>query len=168
MIGLLISFAVLLTLIAFALVALDAGMRAGDRCGDVSVSAMLGFISQADGCLPVVVATVRNPGTTPVLVGLSARRRRVPAWLDTGMRVRAPRRTTGRRLRADRQQVVGIAGTRSTGHWTVPLPPRTRRCRLTAVIGQEKGRLRVLTLPVSSDPPGSSVAGSHPLPEWGR
>lgn len=152
MIGAVISLGVTLILVTAALLALDAGSRAGDRHGDVTVSAVMGSAAQADGRLPVIVATVRNPGDAPVLVGLSARRRRLPAWFDAGMSVSAPRRTARRRLSASRQKVVGVAGAGDTALFHVPVPPRSRRCELVAVVGQSGSRLRVMSLPVAPTP----------------
>lgn len=168
MIGLVISLALILLITTAALLAVDAGMRAGDRDGDVRVSAVTGVATQAGRYLPVVVATVCNPGATPVLVGLSVRRRRMPAWLEAGMEVRVPRHTARKRLRAGRHTVLGVLGSGETARWPVPVPPGTRRCRLVAVVGQAGGRLRVLSLPVASGPPGSPVAGPDPVPQRER
>jgi hypothetical protein len=40
--------------------------------------------------------------------GFAGTRRLVPGWLDAGVTVRAPRRTTRQRFRAQRQDVVGV------------------------------------------------------------
>jgi len=127
---------------------LHAGLRAGDRPGDVRVTAAAGVIVQPDGSWPAVLATVCNPGTAPVLVGLSVRRRRLPGWLDEGTSVAVPRRTARRRFRADRQALSGVVGAGDTAEWAVPRPRDARRVRLVAVIGQADRRLRVLALPV--------------------
>ena len=50
-----------------------AGFRNGDRPLDATVSAQLRDAGQPDEPRPVVVAEVRNPSATPVMVGLAAR-----------------------------------------------------------------------------------------------
>src|SRR5689334_5054463 len=136
-----------------------AGMRAGDRPGDAAVGAVLG-----PGPRPVIIATVRNPADVPLVAGLTVRRQLLPGLLDPGLTVRVPRRTTRRKFLAGEQDTVGVvpAGGQAEFRMTAPAPltrtglTRTgragtgRRYRLTAVIGQAGGRLRVIGVPVVS------------------
>jgi hypothetical protein len=101
MIGLVITLALVPVLFAVGLIAVSAGFRAGDRPGDVTVTAVLGSIAQPDGRWPAVVATVSNPGAVAVLAGLSVRRGRVPELFGGGVSVMVPRRRTGGGHRAD-------------------------------------------------------------------
>ena len=132
--------------------------------------------------IALVIFVVRNPGDAPLMVGFTARRRWIPGWLDSGMSVSAPRRTTRRRFRAERHDVVGIVPARRDARFAVPvrrlllpalplppallpaLPPAAprflaRRFALTAVIGQS-ARLRVFRIPVTDQDlpdPGDAV-----------
>jgi hypothetical protein len=162
MTGLVIALALVPVIMAGALIALSAGFRAGDRPGDVTVTAAMGSVAQPDGRWPAVVATVSNPGAVAVLVGLSVRRRRVPELFGGGGSVIVPRRTTRNRLRSSRQAVVGVAGAGTTAVWTVPLASPGRSWRLVAVIGQADRRLRVIGVPVTACPPTSVTSGRFP------
>jgi hypothetical protein len=161
MIGLVISLAAVPVLLAAALIVTMAGIRAGDRPGDVTVTARMGRVEHPEGCWRVVVATVRNPGPEPVLVGLSVRGTVLPSWLGSGLTVAVPRRTTRRRLRPGRQAVLGVTGPGATGQWQVPVATRLPRCRLVAVAGQA-GRLRVLGVPVAAQGPGPRLDSAQP------
>jgi len=129
-----------------------AGLRAGDQAGDATVSAVA-----ADAGPPAVVAVVRNPGDVPLVAGFSVRRRRLPGWLDAGMTVRVPRRTARRKFRAGAHETVGVVPAGSRAEFCLPVRAPARRYRLTAVIGQGGGRLRVFRVPVVSG--GSAAAG---------
>jgi hypothetical protein len=123
------------------------GFRNGDRPLDVRVSAELRDAGQPDEPRPVVLAEIRNPSRSAVMVGLSARATRRPAWLcDRDSAV--TRRTARRGLRADRYETVGVVPAGGTTRCAVPVPAAGRRYYLTAVIGQEGGRLRVQQIPV--------------------
>jgi len=137
-----------------------AGLRAGDHPGDAAVAAVL-----AAGPRPVIVATVRNPAGVPLLAGLTVRRQRLPGWPDAGLTVRVPRRTARRRYLAGAQDTVGVvpAGGQAEFRMAAPAPlARTgRRYRLTAVVGQAGGRLRVIGVPVVS---GGRAGAGRPAP----
>jgi hypothetical protein len=148
--GVLVILGMVPVLIGAGAFLLGAGLRAGSRPGDAGVTAVACVIAQPDGSWPAVLATVRNPGAAPVLVGLCVRRRRLPGWVAGGMNVAVPWRTTRRRFRADRQTLSGVVGAGDTAQWTVPWPRNARRVRLVAVIGQADRRLRVLALPVGT------------------
>jgi hypothetical protein len=102
-----------------------AGFRHGDRLLDAVVTAELQQSAQPDESRPVVVAEIRNSSESAALVGLAARRRR-----------------------ADRYPVVGIVPASGSTRLTVPVTETGERYRLTAVIGQAGGRLRVHRLMV--------------------
>lgn len=137
-----------------------AGLRAGDRPGDAAITAVL-----EPGPRPVIVATVRNPGDSPLVAGLTVRRQLVPGWLGSGLTVRVPRRTARRKFLASEQDTVGVvpAGGEA-GFRVTPLrtrPGAGRRYRLTAVVGQAGGRLRVIGVPVVS---GGPAGAGRPAP----
>lgn len=162
MIGLVIGLAAGPVLAAAGFGLLHSGLRAGDRPGDVTVTAELGLSAQPDGCRPVVVATVRNPGAGPVLLGLSVQATRVPSWLGSGLHVCVPRRPARQQLRPVRQAVVGVAGPGTAERWLVPVPGRGRRYRLLALAGQQDRRLRVIQLPVPQHSPEPVAARQGP------
>ena len=128
-----------------------AGLRAGDQAGDSTVTAA------ADAGQVAIVAVVRNPGDVPLVAGVSARRRLLPGWLDAGMTVRVPRRTARRKFRAGTHETVGVVPAASRAEFRLPVAAPARRYRLTAVLGQAGGRLRVVRIPVVSG--GSAGAG---------
>jgi hypothetical protein len=128
-----------------------AGTRSGDQAGDATVSA------SAEAGRPAILAVVRNPGDVPLVAGFSARRQLLPGWLDAGMTVRVPRRTARRKFRAGAHQTVGVIPAASRAEFRLPAGVPARRYRLTAVVGQAGGRLRVFRIPVVSG--GSAGAG---------
>jgi hypothetical protein len=135
------SFAVMTAAILLGL----EGLRRGDRPGDVTVSAVMSRFQHPDECCPAAVVTVRNPGSVPVLVGLTARRYWTPAWLGGNpLIVRVPRLTKRGRLRPARQAVVGVLAAGDAGRWLIPVPHGGLTRRVVAVAGQAGGRLRVL------------------------
>jgi hypothetical protein len=161
------------SVMAAATAVVIAGFRSGDRPGDATVTAALRSVPHPDGYQHVVRAAVRNPGSVPVLVGLSVYRSRVPAWLGAGMTVTVPRRTGRRRYLPGAQHTVGVVEPGESVCWPVPAPgpalasaPASaagRRCHLVAVIGQSGRRLRVITLPVTPDSAmAAAAAGSMP------
>jgi hypothetical protein len=138
----------MLLLVLCALGLVQAGVRAGDRPADAAVHVRLSESGQPDSARPVLIVTVRNPGTVPLLAGFSVARRQLPGWLDAGMTVHVPRRTIRRRYRAARQEVVGVVPAGTGSSFAVPVPVLARRYLLTAVLGQGGGRLRVFRIPV--------------------
>ena len=136
---------------------LAAGLRAGDRPGDAAVAVTLD-----PGPRPVIIATVRNPGDVPLVAGLVVRRQRLPGWFwrwpdGAGAQADRPAEVPGRG--AGHRGVVP-AGDRPSSGWR-PAPPGGRRYRLTAVIGQAGGRLRVIGVPVVS---GGPAGAGRPAP----
>lgn len=125
----------------------QAGFRHGDRPLDAVVTAELRQAAQPDESRPVIVAEVRNPAGSAALVGLAARRTRIPGWLGGGS-VGVPRRTARRALRADRYPVVGIVPASGSTRFTVPVTATGERYQLTAAIGQAGARLRIHRLMV--------------------
>ena len=146
------------------------GLRAGDHPGDAAVGAVLG-----PGPRPVIIATVRNPAAVPLVAGLTVRRQLLPGLLDPGLTVRVPRRTARRKFLASEQDTVGVvpAGGQAEFRMTAPalltrpglggtgLIRTGRRYRLTAVVGQAGGRLRVIGVPVVS---GGPAGAGRPAP----
>jgi hypothetical protein len=152
---LVVVLAALAGMVALAGGLVQAGIRSGDRPGDATLTAVASEAGQPDEPRPVIIATVRNPGRVPLVAGFAARRSLVPGWL-AGMAVSVPRRTGRRRFRPGSLAVVGVVGAGAEASFAVPVPSRAGRYRLTAVIGQAGGRLRVFRTPVS---PASAAAG---------
>jgi hypothetical protein len=138
-----VGVAVLAGLAWFAML----GFRDGDQPLDVMVSAELRDSGQPDEPRPVVVAEIRNPSGVPVIVGLSARAIRRPAWLCDRASIVA-RRTARRGLRAGAFETVGVVPALATARCAVPVAAIGRAYLLTAVAGQSGGRLRLHQIPV--------------------
>jgi hypothetical protein len=147
------------TLLALLVVALK-GLRDGDRPLDVTVRAAPARTGHPEGAPRSVVAWVHNPGSVPVLVGLSVRRSRRPGWLAPGVNARVPLRTSHRRFGPGAQEIVGVVAPGEGEGWPVPAPAGGRRGRLVAVIGQAGGRLRVITLAVPLVPGNPLAEGT--------
>jgi hypothetical protein len=132
---------------------LAAGFRNGDRPGDALVTALLATGTQAnetradetraDEARPLIVVTVRNPSGTPVFAALTAKTALLPAGLASARNVSVPRWTLRRKFRPGKYAAVGVAPAGGAAEFAVPVPARARRYLLTAVVGQQGGRLRV-------------------------
>ena len=139
----------------------SAGIRNGDRAGDAKVTAVLTTGTQPDETRPVIVVRVRNPSGTPVFAALTARRALLPAGLASAQTVTVPRWTLRRKFSPEQYAAVGVAPAGGAAELAVPVRARARRYLLTAVVGQEAGRLRVHRLRVG--PVSHAAAGRHEL-----
>lgn len=142
---------------------LAAGLRNGDRPGDAKVTAVLVAGSQPDEARPLIVATVRNPSGSPVLVALRARRAVLPGLLTEPYGVSVPRLTSRGKFRPGTYETVGVAPAGGAAELAVPITTgpvtaRARRYVLTAAIGQDGARLRVHRLRLG---PVARVAGGR-------
>jgi hypothetical protein len=153
-----IATAVVISALAFCLAA---GLRNGDRAGDAKVTAVLTTGTQPDEARPVIVVRVRNPSGTPVFAALTARRALLPAGLASAQTVTVPRWTLRRKFRPQQYAAVSVAPAGGAAELAVPVRTRTRRYLLTAVVGQEGGRLRVHRLRVG--PVSHAATGRHEL-----
>jgi hypothetical protein len=153
-----IATAVVISALAFCVAA---GFRNGDRTGDAKVTAVLTTGTQPDEARPVIVVRVRNPSGTPVFAALTARRALLPAGLASVQTVTVPRWTLRRKFRPQQYAAVGVAPAGGAAELTVPVRARARRYLLTAVVGQEAGRLRVHRLRLG--PISHAAAGRHEL-----
>jgi hypothetical protein len=169
---------------AFLLFALSATLTAGGsvlivsaerrayacpRPGDASVTAVSPIVDRPGDGQTVVTAAIANPGSAPVLVGLSLRRKLLPGGRT---RTAAARRTGRRRYHASRHTVVAAVPGGAISRLSIPVPDRRRRYRLVAVIGQLDGRLCVVSVPVTIPWPSVAVvphatARQQPFP-WQR
>jgi hypothetical protein len=140
---------------------LAAGLRNGDRAGDAKVTAVLTTGTQPDEARPVIVVRVRNPSGTPVFAALTARRALLPAGLASAQTVTVPRWTLRGKFSPEQYAAVGVAPAGGAAELAVPVRVRARRYLLTAVVGQEAGRLRVHRLRVG--PVSHTAAGRHEL-----
>jgi len=146
---------------AFILFALSATLTAGSsvlivaagrraytspRPGDASVTAVSPIVDRPGDGQTVVTAAIANPGSAPVLVGLSLRRKLLPGGRT---RTTAARRTSRPRYHASRHAVVAAVPDGAITRLSVPVPAHRRRYRLVAVIGQLDGRLCVVSVPVT-------------------
>lgn len=133
---------------------LEAGLRAGDRPGDVTLTAV-----HADPGGAGIHVTVHNPGGQTVLLGASVRRRSLRSWCESGRFVSAPRRTAKARLLAGRQAAIAAVGAGDTEILLVPFSAAVaRRAELVVVVGQAD-RLRVVhrTVYVGSPAPAAEA-----------
>jgi hypothetical protein len=130
----------------------SAGVRNGDRPGDARVRAALHGSGQPDEERPVAVVTVRNRGGSPVIAAVSVRPGLLPGWLTGTMSVAVPRRTTRRAFRPDGYPTVGVVGGGGTEELIAPVPAAARHYRLTVLVGQREGRLRVHRLRLAAAP----------------
>jgi hypothetical protein len=116
-----------------------AGLRAGDRPGELAVAA----VEQGDEGDALIV-WLRNAGRLPVVVGLSVGRPTLRVRLDGGLTVRAPRRTLATRRLGTRHPVVGVVPAGALVSFAVPIGPACPgRLALTVCAGQDR-RLRVI------------------------
>jgi hypothetical protein len=140
------------------IVAADRRAFGGPRPGDATVTAVSPIVDRPGDGQTVVTAVIANPGTAPVLVGLSLRRQLLPRLPPGGgTRTRVASRTARRCYHAGRQEVVAAVADGAVSRLPVPVPGRGRRYRLVAVIGQPDGRLCVLSVLVSIPWPGAAV-----------
>jgi hypothetical protein len=137
------------------------GLRNGDRAGDAKVTAVLTTGTQPDETRPAIVVRVRNPSGTPVFAALTARRALLPAGVASAQTVTVPRWTLRKKFRPHQYAVVGVAPAGGAAELAVPVRTRARRYLLTAVVGQEGGRLRVHRLRLG--PVSHAAAGRHEL-----
>jgi hypothetical protein len=124
--------------------AADRRAAARARPGDAVITAVSTVDGYPDDGTAQVVVVIANPGTIPVLAGLSPRPRR---WPGRGTCTAVPSRTTRRRYLADRQDSLTAVPPLSVRRLPV-LIPAGRRCRVAVVIGQPDGRLQVISVPV--------------------
>jgi hypothetical protein len=152
-----ILFALSATLTAGGSILIVAAERRALTCprpGDASVTAVSPIVDRPGDGQTVVTAAIANPGSAPVLVGLSLRRKLLPGGRT---RTIAARRTASRRYHASRQTVVAAVPDGAISRLSVPVPDRHRRYRLVAVIGQLDGRLSVVSVPVTIPWPNFAV-----------
>jgi hypothetical protein len=120
-----------------------AGFRNGDRAADAQVSALVAAAPQPDEEHPLIIAAVRNPSGTPVIVALRARRAVRPAWAAGALTVRVAHWTARRRFRPGRYPTVGVVPAAGAAEFALPVRVRARHYLLIVAVGQEGGRLRV-------------------------
>jgi hypothetical protein len=138
------------------------------RPGDATVTAVSPIVDRPGDGRTVITAAIANPGATPVLVGLSLRRRLLPGGRT---KATAARRTARRCYHASRHMVVAAVADGAVSRLSVPVPGHGRRYRLIAVIGQPDGRLCVISAPVTIPWPGAAgpqLSARPPLLPWYR
>lgn len=118
---------------------LTAGLRAGDRAGDTSLTAI-----EPDRNEDGIWLTVHNPGRQAVLLGASIRRRSLRLGCEAGHYVSVPRRTSQENLLAGQHALVCAIDAGETQTVRVPLSAATRRrAELVMSVG-ETDRLRIV------------------------
>jgi hypothetical protein len=139
------------------------GFWNGDRVGDARVTALLrtaglpGDAAPSGQGRPEVVACVRNPSDTPLLVALRVRRTLLPSLLADPHTVTVPRWTARRRFQAGEYGTVGVVPDGGTARLVMRVPVSARHCLVTVIVGQAGGRLRVHRLRVGAA--GSAAEG---------
>jgi hypothetical protein len=131
------------------------------RPGDATVTTAFILLDWPREGDTVVNATVANPGTAPVLVGASLRRRLVPGRRP---RITVPRRTSHTRYRPVSQAAMIAVPGGAISKVSVPVPDRRRRYRLIVIIGQSDDRLSVFSTPLHVARPIRPARVRHPLP----
>lgn len=133
------------------------GFRLGDRRGDAAAEVHAVGSRQAEGCLPVAVVSVANPGTVPVIVSVTSRPlSRLAAATAQPVALRAPLRP--RRPRPVEGALLGAVDAASTRTWQVPAAAGPGGAALTVRLDQGRGRTRLST----------HALGARALPEAPR
>ena len=118
---------------------LSAGLRAGDRPGEIGLAAV---VPAPDGT--TVCFAAHNPGGQAVLIGASVRRRGWRLRCEGGRFVSVPRRTSRGNLAARRHMVICAIAAGETQTVIVPVPEwMPRRAELVIAVG-EADRLRII------------------------
>ena len=126
------------------------GFRNGDRPDDAQVRAALRSSGQPGEARPVAVVAVRNPGSTPVLAAVGARRALIPGWLGGAVGSAVPRRTARRAYRPGGFPTVAVVAGGQRAELSAPVPAAVRRYLVTVLVGQAGGRLRVHRLRIEA------------------
>ena len=126
------------------------GFRNGDRPDDAQVLAALRSSGQPGEERPVAVVAVRNPGSTPVLAAVAARRALIPGWLGGAVGSAVPRRTARRAYRPAGFPTVAVVAGGQRAELSAPVPAAVRRYLVTVLVGQAGGRLRVHRLRIGA------------------
>jgi len=126
------------------------GFRNGDRPDDAQVLAALRSSGQPGEERPVAVVAVRNPGSTPVLAAVAARRALIPGWLGGAVGSAVPRRTARRAYRPGGFPTVAVVAGGQRAELSAPVPAAVRRYLVTVLVGQAGGRLRVHRLRIEA------------------
>jgi hypothetical protein len=143
--------------VARGAVLLVAGLRAGDRLGDVVLAP---GPASADGA--TLSVTVHNPGSEAVLVGLTLRRRTLRLRAEGGRYANRPWRGRRRDLQPTRHASIAVVQAGAADELQVPIGRSLpRRAQLVAVIGQT-ARLRVIHLAVTIVRGPASVSCGRP------
>jgi hypothetical protein len=150
MLMLFIALAIGALVLAAACWAALEGFRNGDRPDDAQVRAALRSSGQPGEERPVAVVAVRNPGSTPVLAAVAARRALLPGWLGGAVSRAAPRRTARRAYRPDGFPTVAVVAGGQRAELSAPVPRVVRRYLVTVLVGQAGGRLRVHRLRIET------------------
>jgi len=155
------------------------GFRNGDLAGDARLTALLrtaglpGETAPSGRGRPEVVACVRNPSGTPLLVALRVRRTLVPSLVTDPHTVTVPRWTARRRFQVGEYGTVGVVPDGGTARLVLRVPVSARHYvpvsaqhyvpvsaqhyLVTVIVGQAGGRLRVHRLRVGAA--GSAAEG---------
>ena len=126
------------------------GFRNGDRPDDAQVRAALRSSGQPGEERPVAVVAVHNPGSTPVLAAVAARRALIPSWLGGAVGSAVPRRTARRTYRPGGFPTVAVVAGGQRAELSAPVPATMRRYLVTVLVGQAGGRLRVHRLRIEA------------------
>lgn len=157
MTAVLLSLALTALAFAGAFGLLAAGLRAGDRPGDTTLTTVA-----PDPAGRGISFAVHNPGAHPVLIGACVRRRSLRLWCEGGSFVSVPRRTSTERFLAGRQAVVGLVEPGESQTVLVPLTgAASEPSELVVAIG-ETDRLRVVHRAIEPPPTRKRPAVAWP------
>jgi hypothetical protein len=141
---------------------LTAGLRAGDRAGDTTLTAI-----EPDRREDGIWLTVHNPGPQAVLLGASVQRRSLRLWCEAGYFVSAPRRTSQEKLLAGQREIVYALAAGETQTVLVPVAAVLRqRAELVLAVGEAELRVvhRAVELPRARRAGKPGLGGATPTP----
>ena len=148
-------------LLALAAVAalIPLGMRAGDRPDD----ALLLHV-EARAAPRGASVTVTNPGSAPVILGMSLRQAGARLRLEGPCYVRIRTGSTRPELLAEKHAWIGVLAGDETRTFLVPADAHVReRAELVAVIGQQRRLRTIHRLVMLAPASGLGARGSHAL-----
>jgi hypothetical protein len=146
---------------AVFVVAIDRRAAAWSRPGDATVGMVVTVADRPSDGRTAFSVEIANPGSVPVLAGLSLRRALLPGGWKT---VSVARRTTRPHYQPDRQATVAVVPPESVSLVSVLVPSDHPRYRLAIMLGQSDGRLHVIRAPVTIERPVTDLSPSTRLP----
>jgi hypothetical protein len=99
----------------------------------------------------VIELDFTNRGSSPAVVGLTARTEFWPGWRRRPQTTKVPALPRRRRYRACAQQMIDVIPGNATVRLNVRVPSAYSRCRVIAVVGESDGYLRVISVRIPAN-----------------